>query len=287
MTTPLIPEQRIDKNGRVVIRHVKAGGAATGAGRSIPAPKSITAPSKGTRREKLISSVTELVVGDNALATRRASLSAETVATKLKKFKDDAVITAVGEAMSDPERARYVGSILKDSFLYDEEPENYLKLVVGVDQMFVEIEKYGEQMPKSMYSDIPNLYSSMGFKERDFRGPVTDEHLEYFKAHLLASKIGLHDSGYPIKALYYRQIESIRENLDVIQEALPVIVCSLRRDYYKNNWDGIVEVMDKVKASGNTAVDIANVMMERGTKDFDLVNEVLNNGVKAVSSGVL
>lgn len=288
MTSPLTPQIRPDKNGKLVTRHVKTDAAAGRTAAAMPAPKLAPADSKDTRKQ-LINEVAEIIASPPANPTRFTKTnSLQSVKRDLEEFKDESFVRALGDALSDPERSRYLKALVDSAFYHDEDNrENYLKAVLSVDQMFVTIEKYGGQLPFAMSSDTSNLFSSMGFKSHEFREEITDEHISYFQSTLIAQKLGIQPSGFPVKNIYYKQVELIRENLDAIVPALPVLVRTIGSDYSKQTFADIAEVLERIEESVNSPDDIADVMVERQTKDFDLVNEVLNNGVKAVSSGVL
>jgi hypothetical protein len=289
MTSPLTPQKRPDKNGKLVTRHVKTEASAGRTGVVLPAPTLAPAGGKKVSREQIINEVAEIISSPPANPTRFTKTnSLQSVVAKLKEFKDDAFISELGAALNDPERAQYLKALVDGAFYYDEPSmENYLKAVLSVDRMFVTMEKYGEQLPFAMASDTSNLFSEMGFKDHEFKGEMTDEHIGYFKSTLIAKKLGIQPSGFPVKNIYYKQIELIKDNLDAIVPALPVLVPVMGRDYYKETYADIAEVLERIEESGNSPEDIGDVMMQRHTKDFGLVNEILNNGVKSVSSGVL
>ena len=289
MTSPLTAQVRPDKNGKLVTRHVKTDAAAGRTAPSMPAPK-LTAPKDETvSREELVDEVANIIATPPENPTRYTRTpSARSVTESLRDFKDEATIKAVGDAMTDPDANPYLKSLIASSF-YNEDPnlEGYLKAVISVSEIHATIEHYGSQLPSGLMSDTSNLFGSMGFKEREFKGEVTDEHVGYFQATLIANKLGIQPGGYPIKNIYYRQIEMIKADLDRIVPALPVLVPVLSRDYYRESYDDIANVMERIEASGHAPKDIGDVMIERQTQDLDLVEEILGNGVKPMSSGVL
>lgn len=289
MNSSLTAQVRPDKNGKLVTRHVKPDAAGGHTASSMPAPKLVSVKSKKVSRETMISEVAEVIAAPPANPTRFTKTpSLRGVTSSLEEFKDDAMIRLVGDTLNDPESSPYLKSLIASSFYYDEQNlEAYLKAVISVDGIYSTLSHYGDQMPSALTSDTSNLFSSMGFKEREFKGEMTDEHIGYFKATLIANKLGIQPGGYPIKNIYYRQIEMIKEDLDRIVPALPVLVPVLSRDYYKESYDDIANVLERIEASGHDPKDIGDVMIERHTQDFGLVEEILGNGVKSMSSGVL
>jgi hypothetical protein len=289
MTTPLTPQVRPDKNGKLVTRHVKTDAVGGRSASSMPAPTLGTATVKKVNRKKMIEDLAQIICEPPASPNRFTNTpSLRSVTSSLEEFKDDAMIKAVSDAMNDPESSRYLKGLIVSGFYYGEDKlEGYLKVAISVDKMFATMEAYGGQLPSSLNSDVSNLFSEMGFKEREFKEEITDEHVGYFQATLIANKLGIRNSRSQINNVYYKQIESIRENMDRIVPALPVLVPVLSRDYYKETYKDIVDVLDTIDRSGHDPVDIGNVMIERGTQDFGLVEEILGNGVKSVSSGVL
>jgi hypothetical protein len=289
MTSSLTPQVRPDKNGKLVTRHIKADASGGRTGASMPAPKLGFAPVKEVSREEMIDDLAQIISEPPAVPTRYTNTpSLRSVTSSLTEFKDDAMIKTVSDAMSDPESSKYLKGLIISSFYYDESKlEGFLKVAISVDKMFATMEAYGGQLPSSLNSDVSNLFSEMGFKEQEFKDEITDEHVGYFQATLIANKLGIRNNRGQINNIYYKQIESIRENLERIVPALPVLVPVLSRDYYKETYKDIVDVLDTIDRSGHDPVDIGNVMIERGTQDFGLVEEILGNGVKSVSSGVL
>jgi hypothetical protein len=255
----------------------------------MPAPKLGFTRAKEVSREEMIDDLAQIISEPPAVPTRFTNTpSLRSVTSSLTEFKDDAMIKTVSDALSDPESSKYLRSLIVSGFYYDEPKlEGYLKVAISVDKMFATMETYGGQLPSSLNSDVSNLFSEMGFKEQEFKDEVTDEHVSYFQATLIANKLGIRNNRGRINNIYYKQIELIRENLDRIVPALPVLVPVLSRDYYKESYNDIVDVLDTIDRSGHDPVDIGNTMIERGTNDFGLVEEILGNGVKSVSSGVL
>lgn len=288
MTSSLTPQVRPDKNGKLVTRHIKTDAAAGRTGLVMPAP-TLAAPVKKVNREELINEVAEIVAAPPANPTRYTKTpSLKSVTSSLSEFKDEATIASIGDALNDPESSPFLHSLITSSFYYAEPNlEGFLKAAISVDRMYATIEHYGNQLPSALNSDVSNLFSQMGFKERDFKGEVTDEHIGYFQATLIANKLGIHERGFPVKNTYYRQIEMIRENMERIVPALPVLVRVMGRDVYKDKYADIENVLQYVDASGHAPKDIGDVMLERNTHDFALVKEVLDNGVRSMSSGVL
>lgn len=289
MTSSLTPQVRPDKNGKLVTRHIIADASGGRTGPSMPAPKLGYAPVKETSREEMIDDLAQIICTPPANPNRfTVTPSLRSVTSSLTEFTDDAMIKTVSDAMSDPESSNFLKGLIISSFYYEEPKlEGYLKVAISVDKMFATIETYGGQLPSSLNSDVSNLFSEMGFKEHEFKDEITDEHVGYFQATLIANKLGIRANRSQIKNVYYKQIDLIRENLDRIVPALPVLVPVLSRDYYKESYNDIVDVLDTIDRSGHDPVDIGNTMIERGTNDFGLVEEILGNGVKSVSSGVL
>lgn len=289
MTSPLIPQLRPDKNGKLVTRHVKTDTAGGGAASRIPAPKMMTASKKGPTREQAIDDLAQIISEPPANPTRFTNTpSLRNVTLSLQDFKDDSMFQKITDAMESPESSRFLKGLITAGFYYQEPRlEGYLKAAIDLDSIYTACQKYGDQMPSQFQSDFSNMFSEMGFKESEFKGEITDEHIAYMKATMIANKLGIHNSRGMINNIYYKQIESIKDDLDRIVPALPVLVPVLSRDYYKESYSDIVEVMDEMDKLGHDPIDIGDTMAERGLHDLGLVNEILNNGVKAVSSGVL
>ena len=289
MNSSLTAQVRPDKNGKLVTRHVKTDAAGGRTAPSMPVPKLASAGPKRVTRDELIDEVANIIAAPPANPTRYTKTpSLRSVMSTLESFEDDSVIELIADAMKDPERSPYTKSLITSSFHYGEPSmEAFMKLALNTDKIYMTIETYGGDMHAQMNSDFSNLSASMGFKNNAFKGPVTDEHVDYFKATLIANKLGIQESAFPIKNVYYRQIEMIKENFDRIVPALPVLVPVLSRDYYKESYDDIANVLGHIETSGHDPKDIGDVMVERHTQDLDLVEEILGNGVKSMSSGVL
>lgn len=89
------------------------------------------------------------------------------------------------------------------------------------------------------------------------------------------------------KADYYRALETVRVNLDVIKPLLPVLVpLSAIKDF--RNPDELFGVIDDLAKYPESAIPlIRSIVNERGVFDVDTVNAALGLGTSSISSGIL
>ena len=278
MNSALTPEKRPDKNGKLVTRHVKTGPSAGLSGRAIPAPQSA-----GPSREKLTKDIAGILNTDPG---RRGDMMRESAVRALDKIKDVKVIHEAHDALNDPERARYISKLIDDALSLDSDStEGKLKVYCASDDLFRKMEDYGFQMHSGMYSDFSNLYSTVF--NRDFKGKVTDEHVAYFKVELFAKKMQMSINSYSLPNEYYRELESVKQNFDRIEENIPVLMMAFNNRYDAMYYGEMADICDKVEESGYAAEDIGDLMRDRQIYDVDRALLMMNSSTKPLYSGVL
>jgi hypothetical protein len=95
MNNPLIPQQRADKNGKLVTRHVKAMPTATGSAAGLPAP--VAAPAKKAPKQKPVKPLERQIKNQQRMINRE-EFSSSPELRKALGIKDDAWRLAVIDA---------------------------------------------------------------------------------------------------------------------------------------------------------------------------------------------
>lgn len=293
-----MPEKRVDKNGRLVTKHVK-NGAVTGANMtSVPAP-SLSASKRTPPHLALLAPVRDII-----------SQSGFKMCSKLLKEYDESTLAAATDAVDNekPFTSEIIGlAAVKAN-------EGFLLMVASSSRVWSSIAEYkmgdSENLKSadasSMIGKMWDAYSSMtthdttrlysklsSLSAEDFN---PEESIESFRMEYLGQQLEL-DTHTRTKREYYRSVETLNNDIDGVIDALPILM-SINKNlivmdqngYEVGNTLNADQVMSVVQMSKDYPERIASLVgfiEQRHTFDETAVREFLGTDASALSNGVL
>lgn len=275
----LIPEVRVNKNGVPVTKHVKADTGASNA-KSLPAP----ALSFQIEEDKpvTVEDIVDLLQGTETTYSVIALTNADKV--RLSEFSPEVLNKAAKLIREWPDKSleglsTLFGPNLRNRDLFDV----CVTLADDVRKMY---------SPDDAGDPIRHITTACNKHEiTKMDTDPTDYHYGLIKAEVIAQGLYL-DS--PFRALVPHQqsmfLEDIRRNLDVIEPAAPVIAAIgtlTGLDDEGQDFDEVLWTAEFVNRFPGQAVKIANMVLDRGEFDDEVIEGVLTSESPAISEGIL
>jgi hypothetical protein len=151
---------------------------------------------------------------------------------------------------------------------------------------------------------ITKLYDDLGLVS--FKGEIGEYHFSVIKAERIAAALSLSRSAYSVPHEFYSELEVVRQNLDTIIPAFPVILAAeiARGDAYSARLSDrtqpqpekeyrlitgkeIVGIAEYVQQYPERMEIITATIKERGEFDRELIDTMVASGASAVASGTL
>jgi len=240
MTTPLVPQLRADKNGKLVTRHMVDVGASTPLSSTLPAPS--------------------LTVGQQAPDKTEKEMH--------KEMCEELALRLFGVADDDPKSpySHAVGALswIKTPLLENindalDNPPKYRTIISNRNNLSHHLNNdkgFAVALAASVH-DIGTALSNAGFE--DFRSPesfcdeyfhrptikyVKDTNIEEFRVVYLANALELDEDRHPDgKMAYYRELGQLAEKLDDVIKALPVLHTIIKDSDNLMIDDGIMDIL--------------------------------------------
>jgi len=297
----LVPEKRVNKNGVAVIKHVRAAGD-TLSKSLLPAPMlpavaepvavSSRAPTAYDLRERLEARFAETTTGANDVPTFGYEMP------HIDKFPDsvrrDIYDFLESASASDCHR-------IKSFFSRDYDNPNIFSAFVNTidDVRWIETCR-DEHAAQQSAQNLINLVSKLGLNRS--KTTIGQYHFDVIKSEHIASILQLSIDDFSVHHEYYREIETIRTNLDTIIPALPVVFAlavSQEDDYMSSNsphpkgkyrpmtGEQVVEVASYAQNHPDHTEVLIATIKERGEFNPELMDAILEGGATAVASGTL
>jgi hypothetical protein len=272
----LIPEVRVNKNGVPVKKYVKAD-TGTVTAKSLPAPALSFQPEED--KPVTVEDIVDLLNENySVIALTKADMS------RLSDFPPELLGKAAKLIKEWPDKSleglsALFGPNLRRQNIFDA----CVTLADDVRKMYSP-DNYGN--PIKSITDACNKHE---ISQMD-TDPI-DYHYSLIKAEVIAQSLYL-DS--PFRALVPHQqsmfLEDIRRNLDVIEPAAPVIAAIgtiTGEDEEGMDFDETLWTAEFVNRFPGQAVKIANMVLDRGEFDDEVIEEVLASESPAISEGIL
>jgi hypothetical protein len=301
----LVPEKRVNKNGVAVTKHVRPATATTFK-TALPAPAlsgSVSTASQ-TAPAPTAADIVELMwqrkkeLSDSP--RRQPSFGYEQ--PFIDKFPDelrqgihDFIKTAKTAETSEIERL---------ITYHSDEPNRFSAFINTIGDVWKIDAALGEYDARRSCDKITRMYDSLGLTK--FRGKISEYHFSVIKAEHVASALRLSPKDYSLPHEYYREIEVVRQNIDTIIPAVPVIIASEKsrlsayvdrisdptlpqpEDAYRHTkGEDIVEIAEYVQQYPERVEMIVHTIKERGEFDRELIDTMVTSGASAVASGTL
>lgn len=280
-------ELRIDKNGKAVNRLVRPTGDVCTQESPFPVPAVAADIVSSVRRlsaSELIKEIKEAFVEKSSFIPHNATTSMVTV-------------------LGTPNRVRHLEKLHHISRTFDYRDADYFRMFLGqslddsrkINRIITAIESF--EFCAAVEDAAPN---ATGRESRCMHAVLTravdnvpdskisDVHAGDVSAQYLMERVGFDvDTCFGSKADYYRAMEQVRLNLDVIKPYLPVIIMVAAQKRLKTA-DELFSLIDDLSVYPAEEVPlILNIVKDRNGFDRNVIDEVLKLGVGAVSSGVL
>lgn len=299
----LIPEKRLDINGRLVTRHVKAGAATAADMSSIPAPV-ITVhqpvPPQELSVQEMIDAVShnltsvgyslnydrmELLEGTKTHSPRVSLLKALYDATDgIDLYGAQSLMSGV--AFYRPQNHSTLASCLELS-------ARAYKFARAVDEAsaLTDNNHSGKEYDRSGYEWQLGEFTKQFFSSDLQSGSDPDDVIDIEGAYLL-DRIGLNEPSYfNSKGAYYRSFRKIHDRKEEITEYLPLLIAAhlTDRDNYYLTLHDMFWTVDSLKniCPPEKALAVAKEALDRDTFDLDVIQEIASSDSTALGNGVL
>jgi hypothetical protein len=294
----LTPEKRVDKNGRLVTKHVKTGAVPGANMSSVPAPSlpetkrksdplALLAPVRGVLSQSGIKACSKFL--------RECKDSTRAVATDAvddkKPFTSEIMglaVTKVNEGflLVVASSSREWSSIAK----YKMGDSEYLKSGEASNM----IGKMWDAYSAMTTYNTTNLYRTLSHEAAEDFNP--EESIESFRMEYLGQQLEL-DTHTRTKREYYRSVETLNNDIDGVIDAMPILmginknlVVTDQYGYEVGNSLNAEQIMSVVQMSKDYPERIDSLVgfiKQRHTYDEDAVREFLETDATALSSGIL
>lgn len=246
----LIPQQRVNKNGVPVIKHVLPPASGPASKQAIPAPQTATPATEDWAATE------PLVYSQIALRTD----SPDDVIARIGGF-DPSLRKQISDAiLSGDDYSSYVGLTLMD-----ERDEAKIRYIIGSLSFHraITIEHAESQSVPLMYmrSSLKGLTQRFSIEYFGYaKDEMTDERLRYFKADIVSDTFNFRHK-YPVNFERYAALKEIADNIDLVEKALPAMVQanSAIRHWRQENR----ESTDAGAMGAEDLLAIANVVKDR------------------------
>lgn len=295
----LIPEKRVDKNGRLVTKHIKAGDAAGTNMSSVPAP---SLPEN--QRERQVSLIAE------PLRKERNKGTFSSCSKLLRTYQDTTLSAAsyeiengtpfASEIIAKAVVKRNEGFLLlvaSSSRVWSGVVESRLNKETGsLDDTIAHsiVGKMWDAYEDMTDNDTTVLYETLDHVAAEDFSP--EESIETFQLEYLGKVLEL-DIHTRTKRDYYRNIEKLGEDIEGVGAAMPVLMginkglILMDRDGYDVSTslksDQVMSVVQLSKTYPERMSSLVDFIKQRHTYDDDAVREFLETDATALSSGIL
>jgi hypothetical protein len=285
MVMGLIRQLRIDKNGKAVNRLVRPSDDSTEPAPALPAP------------------VVPVVQTAPVLSPRELTDGIKARFVKESSFIPLQASSGIFEMCTGPER-RHVEKLYRISASFEYRDASYFRTFLGGSlepprarhRLIAAIESF--DFCAALEDAVPN---ATGRESRSMdrtvlsvvdhlpAGALNEVHFGDISASYFMQRVGFDsDKCFGNKADYYRAMEQVRQNLDTIQPYLPAIIALTWDGKSYDTADKLFGLIDDLSQHPPEKVPlILNVVRDRGGYDRAVVDEALELGVGAISSGVL
>jgi hypothetical protein len=285
MQNHLVPELRIDKNGKAVNRLVRPPAPPSLGKPMIPAPAASEPPSKpvlvsvnvlmsdlrdGFERNGLkLPSMNADIIREWGHDERRSQLETWSRLAKSFEYRDALYFRRFLSGPIDDFRTEYSLLTAIDSFEFCAAVEDAAPNATGKQtrSMSMTVEQVTNRLPQ---------------------GALNGNHAGDVCASYFMDQMGFDtDRCFGNKADYYRALEMVRVNLDVIKPQLPVLVPLSAMRKFGNAEELFNVINDLAKYPESAMPLIRTVVLDRGSFDPVTVDAVLGLGTSSISSGIL
>lgn len=299
----LVPEKRVDKNGVLTTKHVRAVEAPAGTKSNLPAPSLSGAASKPSRAPSAETIVQRLrqreeeLYGDDAMRVGAYKHQLRYI----DKFPP-ALRQEIHDFIASSNKSGYLGMkvLIKDHYSDPKRFSAYLNTIGDIDWVSScagDTRGNGPERFRSIYERL---------ELENWNDDLTQYHFDVIKAEHLATKLNISSTTYSVPHEYYGDLEALRKNFDVISPALPVVMAykqarervftekiqdpDLPQEERKFKQITAAEVLE-VAAYANQYPEhitlIADTIRERSEFDRGLIDTMVGSGASAVAAGTL
>lgn len=293
----LIPEKRMDKNGRLVTKHVKTGTSPTLGSMTVPAP-SLPDP-----RSAHIATILEPM---GKMFTRNGLQHL----TKYLESCQSSTLAATAGALESAEEA-FAGQVISEAVR--KRNEGFLLLVASSKRAWspvaAEQSEEGElregvldHFSSTLWSiytgmtpyEAHDLYASLD--SSDAANFDAEDSIESFTLEFLGKKLDLDLHSHTSRA-YYRSLEALNADLDGVSDAMPMLL-KMNRKLYTMDRDGnevgqsltsdqVMSVVRLSKKYPERADSLLEFVRQRNSFDEAPAEEFLKSPATSLSSGLL
>lgn len=301
----LVPEQRPDKNGHLVTRHVRADKPSGVTASSIPAP-SLTAPSAPARREYKDLSHSELAT----LTEERFNELGVKIEPNLYQIIRQ--ISYFDGSCADAAEALYdllpsldlegiesltdgISSLRLGSTNFSPGPEaEVFSMAVKAYAFSREVDDATLPVPNALVAKKTGIYRTalkLFWDKKRIRS--TPENTADLEAHYFMQSLGLSADSFASAGDYYRGINKLNEQRDELKPYLPLLIAlntafTNGKGYYFNDDYYLWENIDTVKQYPVERIEaIAQETIRRGGFDEKFAEEVANSNADVLNEGLL
>lgn len=290
--SPLHPEKRMDRNGKLVTRHVRDDPAGTRSERQLPAPAVAPTPAPVFDSAEALVAIRHLTVGWRGADSL--------VRGHADGLISDATLAAVLDVASADPGSRWLLKEYLDSALQRsrDESDACLHAAVRSIHMAAVLHSHWRSMRGAAVMDLNNAGSKSGMS--DYRGEPEEGHVGLFKAYLFAERVGLYPEAYQLKHDYYRAMEQLRQRIDVIEANLPPLAAALPQQFSHYGvstdeygeasgltWEDVRSALDAVQSSGIDPQEIVDFMAARETADLHEAIALMGQSTAPLREGLL
>lgn len=271
----LIPEVRVNKNGVPVTKHVRPD-TGKGTGSTLPPLVKFTEPKK---KAATVEDIVDLLREKNPLVA--LSKSSRDLLSELPKETREKALALINEW---PEKSL---EGLNELFSSGLKNRDVFEICVTIAQ---DVHKmYSPDDEGNVIGHILAACKKHGITRMDT--DPTDYHFGLIKAEIIAQGLYLDsDFRYLIPHQQSMFVEDIRRNLEVIEPAATVIAAigSLTgMDDAGQDFDEVLWTAEFVNRFPGQATKIANIVLDRGEFNTEVIEQVLSSESPAVSEGIL
>lgn len=304
----LVPEKRVNKNGVAVTKHVRPAAVPTSK-TALPAPA--LSGSASTANQTAPAPTAEDII--DLMWKRKQELSESPRRQPsfgyekpfIDKFPDE-LRQGIHDFIRTANNAE-VYEIERLVTYHAQEPNRFSAVVNTIDDVR-RIDTAGDNdypyAARRSCDNITKLYDDLGLDS--FKGEIGEYHFSVIKAERVAASLSLSRRGYSVPHEFYSELEVVRQNLDTIIPALPVILAAeqARGDAYSTRLSDrtqsqnaeayklitgkeIVGIAEYVQQYPERMEIILATIKERGEFDRELIDTMVASGASAVASGTL
>lgn len=300
----LVPEQRQDKNGHLVTRHVKADAGSNGSASSIPAPSLLTAGGYAQERERLGSG--EFVA---AVESRFEELGVEVpdnlnrlllqinYSSSLCNKADEKLYDMLPEMDADDLKSLTRGV---EHMRLGSSMNTYASLEAQVLSMAIMSYEWARTVddakfpvPYERKEDNSIFLTGVNLFAKNKRVRCTEETAADLQGQYLLEALSLNGDSFASAGDYYRGLAKLKDQQEELKPYLPLLIAMntafadgkgwyFNDDYYL--WENIDEVkrypVDRIEA-------IAMESIRRGRFDPEFAEEIAESNADTLNDGLL